>query len=173
MPDAETERLWLRRWTRGHAAGLAEVNADAEVMAFLNAGVPLSRDDSLRTAGSVLGHWEQWRFGLWAVVEKGGGRMVGFAGLCHPLWFPAWAGAVEVGWRLHRQAWGLGYATEAGREALRVGFQERGLERVVAFIHPDNHRSAAVAERLGMELTDRVAHPERPQDLNVHLAHSA
>ncbi len=167
MPDAETERLWLRRWTRDHAAGLAQVNADAEVMEFLNEGTPLTRIQSGLVSDRVLQHWNAYRFGLWAVVEKDGGRMVGFAGVCHPLWFPAWAHAVEVGWRLRRDAWDLGYAREAGREALRVGL-ERGMPEIVAFVHPHNHRSAAVAERIGMHRRGRVPHPERPHQLDVY-----
>ena len=96
--------------------------------------------------------------------------MLGFAGICHPLWFPAWAKRVEVGWRLRVDAWGSGYATEAGGEALRVGFDHLGLEEIYAFVHPDNHRSAAVSERLGMTLEERVRHPDRPHDLDVYVA---
>ena len=168
--DAATERLWLRRWGREHAAGLAVVNADAEVMRFLNGGTPLTRVESAFVSDRVAEHWKTYGFGLWALEEKDGGRMVGFAGLCHPLWFPAYARTVEVGWRLRRDVWGLGYATEAGREALRVGLEERGLAEILAFIHPENHRSASVAERLGMKLRDRVPHPDRPHDLNVYVA---
>ena len=169
MRDAETERLRLRRWTRADAAGLAEVNADAEVMRFLNGGIPLTRVESGQVSDRVLEHWNAYRFGLWAVLEREAGRMIGFAGLCHPLWYLDWAQAVEVGWRLRRDVWGRGYATEAGRESLRVGF-ERGLAEIVAFVHPDNHRSAAVATRLGMHLTDRVPHPQRPHELDVYVA---
>ena len=118
----------------------------------------------------VLDHWRTYGFGLWAVEEKEGGRMVGFAGLCHPLWFPAYARAVEVGWRLRRDAWGLGYATEAGREALRVGLEDREMPEVLPFIHPANQRSAAVAERLGMTWRERVPHPDRPHELDVYVA---
>jgi ribosomal-protein-alanine N-acetyltransferase len=170
MRDGDTERLSLLRWRREHAAGLAEVNASPEVMEFLNGGTPLTRVESMMVSDRVLRHWHDYHFGLWAVVEKERGRMVGFAGICHPLWFPAWAKSVEVGWRLRADAWGLGYATEAGREALRVGFEERGLKEIVAFVHPDNHRSAAVTARLGMTHEDRVPHPDRPHDLDVYIA---
>jgi len=168
--DAETGRLRLERWRREHAAGLAVVNSEPEVMRFLNGSVPLTRVESGLVSDRVLQHWDAYGFGLWAAIEKDGGRMVGFAGICHPLWFPDWAQAVEVGWRLRRDAWGCGYATEAGREALRVGFEERGLREIVAFVHPDNHRSAAVTSRLGMTLAQRVPHPDRPHDLDVYVA---
>ena len=76
--------------------------------------------------------------------------MVGFTGLAvprHPLPFQP---CVEVGWRLARGAWGHGFATEAAREALRVGFDELGLAEVVSFTTVTNMRSRAVMERLGM-----------------------
>jgi RimJ/RimL family protein N-acetyltransferase len=166
--DAETSRLLLRRWTAEHAPGLADVNADAEVLRFINAGVPLTRRQSDLVSDRVAEHWDAYGFGLWAVVEKVTGRMIGFAGLSHPLWFRQWAHTVEVGWRLHREAWGRGYATEAAQKALELGFGRLGLEEVVAFIHPDNVRSAAVADRLGMRHDRRVPHPDRPHDLDVY-----
>jgi RimJ/RimL family protein N-acetyltransferase len=169
-PEAETERLWLERWERRHAAGLAVVNGDAQVMEFLNGGSPLTRVASGVVSDRVLEHWRTYGFGLWAAVEKETGEMVGFAGLCHPLWFPDYARTVEVGWRLRRDAWGRGYATESGREALRVAFEERGLDEILAFIHPENHRSAAVAERLGMTWRERVPHPSRSHDVDVYVA---
>src|SRR3954452_9343254 len=173
MGDAETERLWLRRWQREHAAGLAAVNGNAEVMHFLNGGVPLTRVESGLVSDRILDHWKTFGFGLWAVVEKPTGDMVGFAGICHPLWLPDWAKTVEVGWRLRRDAWGKGYATEAGREALRVGIDERGLGELVAFVHVDNHRSAAVTRRLGMRHTERIPNPNRPHDLDVFVTTAA
>ena len=173
MGDAETERLRLVRWTRAHAHGLAAVNADAEVMRFLNGGVPLTRVESGLVSDRVLEHWKTFRFGLWAVVEREREEMIGFAGICHPLWFPAWVSRVEVGWRLRRDAWGRGYASEAGREALRVGFEDRGLTEIVAFVHTENRRSAAVARRIGMTREDRVPHPDRPHELDVFVARAS
>ena len=170
MGDAETERLWLRRWSREHAEGLAEVNADAEVMHFINGGVPLTRAESGLVSDRIVDHWKTYGFGLWAAVEKATERMIGFAGICRPLWFPSRSAGVEVGWRLRRDSWGHGYATEAGREALRIGLAERGLGEVVAFVHRDNHRSAAVAERLGMRRGECVPHPDRPLELDVFIA---
>jgi len=75
-----------------------------------------------------------------------------------------WAGACTA------TAWRLGYATEAGRAGLRDGFERLGLAEIVAFIHPDNARSIAVACRLGLTLRERIPHPQRPHDIDVHAA---
>ena len=166
--SVETERLRLEPWDRRrHAPGLAAVNADAEVMQFINDGVPLTRVESGIASDRVAEHWRTYGFGLWAVVERSSERMIGFAGICHPLWLAGWERTVEVGWRLHRDAWGRGYATEAGRAALRHGFERLALAEIVAFIHPHNLRSTAVAERLGLVHRERIPHPQRPHDIGV------
>jgi RimJ/RimL family protein N-acetyltransferase len=167
--DVETERLHLRRWDRRlHADGLVAVNADAEAMQFINGGVPLTRVQSGFMSDRVAEHWRTYGFGLWALIEKATKRMVGYAGLSHPLWLPGWERTVEVGWRLHRDAWGRGYATEAGRAALTYAFQRLELAEIVALIHPDNHRSLAVATRLGLQLRECIPHPQHPHELTVH-----
>jgi RimJ/RimL family protein N-acetyltransferase len=173
MGDAATERLLLERWAPEHAPGLASVNARPEVMRFLNGGRPLTRFESDGVSERVAEHWADHGFGLWALVVRSSGRMIGFGGICHPLWLPSRAGEVEVGWRLHPDVWGRGYATELGREALRVGLEERGLQEIIALVHTDNHRSAAVARRLAMTHAERMPHPERNHDMDVYVARAA
>ena len=113
-------------------------------------------------------HWEKHGFGLWAAVELASERTLGFIGLSHPRWFPALAPAVEVGWRLRRDAWGKGYATEGGRAALAHGFGVLGLGEIIALVHPENTRSAGVATRLGMRPQRELPHPFRPHTLVVY-----
>jgi RimJ/RimL family protein N-acetyltransferase len=58
---------------------------------------------------------------------------------------------IEIGWRLRPAFWGRGYATEAARAVLRHGFDQLGLDAVVAEIDADNAASITVAERIGMK----------------------
>lgn len=64
-------------------------------------------------------------------------------------------GEFEVGWHLHPENWGQGYATEAARGAIELAF-DRGLEEVLAVVRPDNVASIAVCRRLGMEELGRT-----------------
>jgi RimJ/RimL family protein N-acetyltransferase len=57
---------------------------------------------------------------------------------------------VEIGWRLARQGWGKGYATEAARASLEHGFGKLGLSSIVSFAVTANMRSRRVMERIGM-----------------------
>ena len=63
-----------------------------------------------------------------------------------------------MGWRLRRDAWGQGIASEAAAVALRHGYEACGFARVVATVQPDNIASAAVARKLGMELWESESH---------------
>jgi ribosomal-protein-alanine N-acetyltransferase len=98
-------------------------------------------------------------FGWWAVDVPGVAPFVGFVGLQEPS-FDAWfTPCVEVGWRLSREHWGHGYATEAARAALTHGFDVVGLDEIVSFTVPANVRSRAVMERLGMRYDGEFEHP--------------
>jgi RimJ/RimL family protein N-acetyltransferase len=164
----ETERLRLERWDPARDTdALVEMNADAEVMRHIGDGRPGTRAESELQSRSIASHWERFGFGLWAVRLAADEPAVGFAGLAHPLWFPSERSMVEVGWRLRRDAWGRGIATEAGRAGLDVGFGVLALERIVSYILPGNARSQAVSRRLGMELARVVAHPRRRDPVQV------
>jgi len=161
-----TERLVLRRWhAPEHTEALTAVNADAETMRFLNAGVPLTAAESAEQSERFDAHWGQFGFGLWAIEADG--FVVGFTGLCHPLWFPAYAHEIEAGWRLHRSAWGKGFATEAGRAALEAGFASLELQRIIACIDVGNDASIAVATRLGMVLAESAPDPDGAGDAEL------
>jgi RimJ/RimL family protein N-acetyltransferase len=105
---------------------------------------------------------EGW--GLWAVEVTGGQPFVGMVGLHRVNASLPCAPAVEVGWRIHPEHWGHGYATEAAAASLHFGFAEAHLEEIVAFTTTLNTRSQAVMERIGM-VRDRRGdfdHPSLP-----------
>ncbi len=141
-----TERLTLRPFREADLDAYAAMCADPEVMRFLNAtGASLSRADAWRQMSMYLGHWELRGYGTWAVEERGSGDFVGRVGLHFPEGWPD----RELGWTVARKFWGRGYASEAARAAIAHAFGTLGWPHLVSLIHPDNHRSARLAERLG------------------------
>jgi RimJ/RimL family protein N-acetyltransferase len=143
-----TERLTLRQWRKSDKAPFAALNADPEVMEHFPA--PLTRDQSDRFADQISAHIAEDGYGLWAVEPDGGPPFIGFVGLL-PVQFEAhFTPAVEVGWRLARDQWGKGFATEAAVAAVRYGFDMAGLDEIVSMAVPANRRSTAVMERIGM-----------------------
>ncbi|HIC80883.1 MAG TPA: N-acetyltransferase, partial [Kiloniellaceae bacterium] len=79
---------------------------------------------------------------------------IGFIGLWAPSFEAPFTSIqdpiVEVGWRLAREYWGKGYATEGARACLRFGFEELGLKEIVSFTATTNLPSQRVMQRLGM-----------------------
>jgi RimJ/RimL family protein N-acetyltransferase len=169
LGSIDTGRLRLERWDHAaHGPGLAEVNAQPEVNRFVSAAAaPMPRDESDALSERIGAHWETYGFGLWAAMARESGQMIGFVGLCHPLWWPAMSERVEVGWRLRTEAWGQGYATEGARAALIAGFALLELPEIVAFVHPENERSLAVCRRLGMVEEAELPHPSRDHPVKI------
>lgn len=124
--------------------------ADAETARFV--GGVQSREDAWRHMALGLGHWTLRGYGWWAVTDRETGAFVGRCGL----WFPEGWPEPELGWTFARATWGNGYATEAARAAIDWGRSELGLRRITSLIVPDNARSIALAERLGMALERQV-----------------
>lgn len=149
-PTLDTERLVLRPFVESDLDAYAAVITSEPVRAALHLPDTVSRADAWFQMAHNLGQWELRGTGQWAVEEKATGSLVGRAGLNHP-GRDDWPG-VEVGWVLHPAVWGRGYATEAGRRAVRYAFADLDLDRVCSVILPENHRSIAVAQRLGFRL---------------------
>lgn len=143
-----TARLLLRGWRESDRDPFAAMNADPEVARYLP--TPLDRASSDALVDRMVAHWVEHGFGLWAVERHDDGAFLGFTGLYRPAFEAHFTPAVEVGWRLAREAWGQGFATEAARAALEFGFETIGLAEIVSFTVPDNERSRRVMERLGM-----------------------
>jgi RimJ/RimL family protein N-acetyltransferase len=162
VPELRTERLLLRQWRDDDLEPFAELNADPETMRFFPS--PPSRAESDALAESARRHIEHEGWGLWAVEVAGGASFIGFVGLARPSFEAHFTPAVEVGWRLAREHWGRGYATEAARAAVAHGFEELALDEIVSFTSPLNEPSRRVMERLGMshDPADDFEHPRVP-----------
>jgi RimJ/RimL family protein N-acetyltransferase len=122
-PELRTERLLLRRWRETDREPFAALNADPEVMEHFPG--PMAREESDTFVDRIETHFAEHGFGLWAVEVVSTGSFAGFVGLAVPRFQAHFTPAVEVGWRLARQRWGNGYATEAARAALAFGFEEK------------------------------------------------
>jgi RimJ/RimL family protein N-acetyltransferase len=158
-PELRTARLVLRRWRPEDREPFASVNADPLVM--LHFPATLTRKESDALAGRIEWHFGHYGFGLWAVEIPSVTPFAGFIGLSVPSFEAHFTPCVEVGWRLMKRHWGMGYATEGARAALQFGFERLGLEQIVSFTVPANVPSRRVMERIGMSYSevDDFDHP--------------
>jgi RimJ/RimL family protein N-acetyltransferase len=137
-----TERLVLRQWREADKEPFAALNADPVVMEHFPS--TMTREESDAFADLVIGRIAERGWGLWALEADG--EFIGFVGLNEPGFMPG----VEIGWRLAREAWGHGYATEAAHAVLGYARDELGLDEVISFTSTTNLRSQRVMERIGM-----------------------
>jgi RimJ/RimL family protein N-acetyltransferase len=163
VPELRTARLVLRAWRDDDFAPFAALNADPVVMEHFPS--VLTRAESDAMADSLRTELAHDGLGLWAVEVPGVAPFVGFIGLARPAFDAHFTPAVEIGWRLAREAWGKGYATEGARAALDFGFATAGLDEIVSFTTAGNARSRRVMERLGLrhDPADDFDHPRLPK----------
>ena len=156
----ETERMVLRRFTLDDLDLIIELDGDPEVKRYIDNGAPIDREDLIETLEWWLGYYERFEgYGFWAAIEKSTGQFLGWfhfrpgegAGPLEP----------ELGYRLRRETWGKGYATEGSRALIDKGFAEFGVERVNASTMAVNIGSRRVMEKAGLRFA-RLFHADWP-----------
>jgi RimJ/RimL family protein N-acetyltransferase len=152
VPILVTKRLRLRSFRRSDIDEYAAMNADPEVMRYLGGAWDQGR--AWRHMAFLVGHWQIGPAGMWAVEQRETGAFVGRVGFAQPDGWPGF----ELAWALARRWWGRGYATESARAALDHAFSSLKKSRIISLIHPENHASIRVAERLGQRLEGRIQH---------------
>jgi RimJ/RimL family protein N-acetyltransferase len=169
--ELETERLFMRQWRESDLAPFALLNSDSEVMKYFVA--PLTRAESDAFAQQIMSDLDERGYGLWALEVKESGEFIGFMGLEWQTYEAHFTPALEVGWRLARSAWGCGYASEAARAALTLGFERADVDEIVSTTAKINTRSQQVMERIGMTFdpADDFVHPRVPEGspLGAHV----
>lgn len=158
----ETARLILRPWRDSDLPLFAEQNADPVVMRYLVG--PLTRAQSDDYVAQAVRHLAETGYCKWAVEAPGVAPFIGAVGLSRVKFEASFTPAVEVAWRLHRNYWGHGYATEAARAAIEDGFTRIGLNEIVALTTLGNIASQRVMQRLGMTRTVEFDHPAVAKD---------
>ena len=161
--ESDTPRLRLRQWRESDLEPFFALACDPQVMEFL---LPLpTRADSDALVRRIEARFAENGWGFWAVEHKASGAFMGFTGLSSPAVDLPFSPCVEIGWRFGRQWWGQGFASEAARGALQVGFERLGLAEIVAFTTWNNTRSSAVMERIGMheDVAGAFDHPLVPE----------
>ena len=148
----ETARLVLRQFNHGDLDRWLSVISGEGVFDYFPGDVVPTRELAARMIDSMLDHWSDHGFGLWAVEDLGSGELLGRCGLQ----FLPETQETEVDFVLHPASWGRGYATEAARASLDHGFEALGVDEIVGLVHPGNSASKRVLEKIGMTLNRRA-----------------
>lgn len=174
MPDyfgsgriiAETERLILREMTENDIEALCRIMCDPQTMEAAYV-IPFTPEDVHAWLGRHLKRYATLGFGLWAVVLKTDGRMIGQCGLT----LQEWNGReiLEIGYLFDKAFWHRGFATEAARACTEYAFTKLNADAVYSIIRESHTASRAVALRTGMRAIDRCVKNFRSVDMDFLL----
>jgi RimJ/RimL family protein N-acetyltransferase len=146
--ELQTERLQLRHWRDEDIEPFFAMLGDPRVTRYLGDGSVVVDKEALRARMNKRREdWDRIGYASWAVVERERNRLIGACGFLAMEGFPE----VEYAYQFGVDAWGKGYATEAGRAALDYVRDHKLLDRVIAITYPQNRASQRVLEKLGFD----------------------
>ncbi len=172
-PYLLTDRVCLRSWRESDLPDLVDLDADPEVMRYINGGHPTSLEAVRASLLVIQGYEKRYEgtLGNWIAIDRASDEFMG--------WFVLRPDKVnledrtrlELGYRLRRKFWGRGVATEVSRALLAKAW-ELGAKEVFARTHHTNRASARVMEKIGMHLEARYLDPIFVQDDKMTLLYS-
>jgi len=161
--ELRTERLLLRQWRKDDLPIFARINADPVVMEYYPGVLNEAESNAMAHKLETLISERSW--GFWALELIHEKKFIGFVGLHKPAYELRVTPCVEIGWRLAKEYWGNGYATEAAEESLKFAFEVLGLNEVYSFTSVANEKSWSVMRRIGMQNTGaNFEHPIIPEN---------
>lgn len=153
----ETPRLILRDWIPADEAPYIALNADKEVMEFFPS--TKTAPESIAQIERLSDDIKKQGYGFFAAERKDSNQFIGFIGVAHPGFESHFTPCVEIGWRLSREHWGYGFATEGANACLEFGFDMLGFRKIYSFTSVHNIRSEKVMRRIGMMKEGYFDHP--------------
>ncbi|MDQ6860389.1 MAG: GNAT family N-acetyltransferase [Verrucomicrobiota bacterium] len=152
----ETERLRLREFTLDDGELMLEILNEPGFIRFVaDRRIRTPEEAAGYMAEKILPSYERYGFGFYVIERKEDGAPLGMCGLIKRDTLEH----VDVGFSIFERFWGRGYATEAARAVMQYGLTTLALPRIVAITAPDNVRSAAVLEKIGLRFEKMIQLP--------------
>lgn len=145
----ETPRLILGQFTENDAHFIFELNSDPEIVKYLHESVLRNEEQALKIIVDIILPQYKNNLGRWATYTKDTNEFIGWCGLK----FRPERNEIDLGYRLRRFVWGMGYATEAAKHTLAYGFNNLHLNKIIARAHVENFASLKVLEKIGMQFS--------------------
>ena len=165
----ETDRLILRQWQATDCEPYIKMNLDKDVMEYFPS--ILSSEQSLLHINKMTEKIDQHGYGLFAVERKDTQSFIGFTGFSRPNFNAFFTPCVEIGWRMAKELWNQGFATEAANACLLFGFEKFKFEEIYSFTSIHNLNSERVMKKIGMKQVGKFDHPllEKDHCLQKHI----
>lgn len=169
MTYFESERLIFRDWTDNDLDIFIAINKDKDVMKYFPN--TLSNLESISFYEKIKKEFQELGYGLYAVETKHNKEFIGFIGFHKASFISNFTPCIEIGWRLIKEVWGKGYASEGAYACLQYGFDILGFGEIYSFTAVANTKSEKVMKKIGMTQASYFDHPnvEKQSDLLKHV----
>lgn len=148
----ETERCIVRETTVADVDEFYRIYAEPSITRYMDRLYDTPEEERAYMQEYIKKIYGFYGYGMWSIVQKGTGRVIGRAGLSWREGF----GLPEIGFMIEAPNQRRGYAYEVCRAVMEYGMGELGFEKIQALVEPGNEASAALCRKLGMEWEDRV-----------------
>ncbi|MCT8341216.1 GNAT family N-acetyltransferase [Flavobacteriaceae bacterium TK19130] len=159
----ETERLIIRNFEDSDADGIFKLDSDPEVHTYLGNNPIKTIDQAKEIIDRVKKHYEVNGIGRLAIIDRKTNDFIGWSGIKFEQGVREFD-YFDLGYRLRKEYWGKGIATEASIESLKYGFDERNLQKIGAGADIDNLASNRVLQKVGFKFIDRFDFEEDPHN---------
>ena len=168
-----SDRLGFRDWIPEDLPQMASINADPEVMKYFPAVQDLQQTNEF--ISRMQKQFAERGYCYFAVDKLADGSFIGFIGLSWQTYKSDFTPCVDIGWRLKKEEWNMGYATEGAKRCLEHAFDDLGLKRIYAVAPKVNLKSEHIMQAIGMEKVSEFQHPllkedERLRDCVLYVA---
>jgi len=157
-----SERLGFRPWSENDLPKMSAINADPLVMEFFPSTATIEQTEGLIKKMKKM--YAEKGYCYFAVDQLEDQQFIGFIGLSEQTYEAPFTPCVDIGWRLGKQYWGRGYATEGAKRCLELDFQNLGLNNIKAVAPVINRKSIGVMEKIGMKKQMDFIHPNLIHD---------
>ncbi|HMZ63329.1 MAG TPA: GNAT family N-acetyltransferase [Leptospiraceae bacterium] len=163
----ETQRLLFRNWIESDRELLIQMNSDLRVMEFFPR--TFTSEESSEWMSRMQLNIKNNGYGFYSVEEKDSSSWIGFIGINEVTFNSDFTPCMEVGWRLKKEFWGKGYATEGGKACISFALNQLSISDIYSFTAKINQRSENVMKKIGLKKVKEFGHPKIEKDHPLHL----
>lgn len=165
----QTARCIVRPYMQADFDTLHSILSDKKTMHAWGHG--FTKQESQEWLDKQIANYEKYGFGIWAIVEKQSGKIIGNMGLDYSTIYldksqQESQKIVEIGYILDHHFWGQGLASECAEACLNYAFETLELKEVYCLVKEDNFASQKVAQRINMQKVGECVKNYQGKELN-------
>lgn len=153
----KSERLGFRDWLKTDIEIMAEINSDSAVMEFFPC--IQSKEHTIEFVDRMKKQLAEKGFCYFAVSKLENNEFIGFIGLSEKTFESDFTPCIDIGWRIKREEWNNGFATEGAKKCLDYAFTQLSVEKINAIAPKINLKSEQVMKKIGMRKVKNFNHP--------------